>query len=204
MAQAKRLLLTTQMRVTEVCFAVGFESLGTFTTGFGRVVGLSPQRLRHLCLRHGDNPLAQVAACGVPAPASTVHGLVTAPPGVDCFALVGLFPAGLPQGLPMSCTALWAPGSFKIGPVRPGIYTLFGLGYPGARSVLDAMLTEPTELLVRRWPRPIRIEQGQRQSGTVVLALQPPANIDPPVVLAAPVLAASAQQERSEHDEVVL
>src|SRR6476660_4196704 len=43
--EAKRLLLTTERSVTDICFDVGYSSVGTFTTRFTQLVGLSPARL---------------------------------------------------------------------------------------------------------------------------------------------------------------
>jgi AraC family transcriptional regulator len=43
---ARRLLLTTDLPVTQICFLVGFESLGSFSSPFGRRFGLSPRRFR--------------------------------------------------------------------------------------------------------------------------------------------------------------
>ena len=40
--RAKRLLACDQLHVTEVCFAVGYESLGSFSTLFRTMVGYSP------------------------------------------------------------------------------------------------------------------------------------------------------------------
>src|ERR1700760_4201675 len=40
LSTAKRLLLTTSLSVTDVCFEVGYNSLGTFTTRFTQLVGL--------------------------------------------------------------------------------------------------------------------------------------------------------------------
>src|SRR4051812_28754369 len=45
-AAAKRLLLTTDMTVTDVCLELGYQSLGTFTTQFHELVGVSPGELR--------------------------------------------------------------------------------------------------------------------------------------------------------------
>ena len=42
MDRAKRLLAREQLPVTEVCFAVGYESLGTFSSRFRSLVGYSP------------------------------------------------------------------------------------------------------------------------------------------------------------------
>jgi AraC family transcriptional regulator len=46
--EAQRLLSYSDSPVTEICFAVGFESLGTFSTLFTRRVGLSPTEYRNI------------------------------------------------------------------------------------------------------------------------------------------------------------
>jgi AraC-like DNA-binding protein len=45
-ARAKELLRGSDLSVTEICAAVGFESLGSFSTLFRRVAGLSPRAYR--------------------------------------------------------------------------------------------------------------------------------------------------------------
>ncbi|MCB1040303.1 MAG: helix-turn-helix transcriptional regulator [Acidimicrobiales bacterium] len=44
--RAMALLRSTDLTVTEICFTVGCGSLGTFTTRFGELVGLSPTAYR--------------------------------------------------------------------------------------------------------------------------------------------------------------
>jgi AraC family transcriptional regulator len=44
--QARKLLVHSNASVTEVCYAVGFESLGSFSWRFRREVGMSPQQYR--------------------------------------------------------------------------------------------------------------------------------------------------------------
>jgi AraC-like DNA-binding protein len=44
--KAKRLLALGDRSVTDICFDVGFSSLGSFSTLFARKVGLSPCRFR--------------------------------------------------------------------------------------------------------------------------------------------------------------
>ncbi|MGQ0600942.1 MAG: AraC family transcriptional regulator [Anaerolineales bacterium] len=46
--KAKQLLAADQLNVTDVCLAVGFQSLGSFSTLFQRNVGRSPQQFRLL------------------------------------------------------------------------------------------------------------------------------------------------------------
>jgi AraC family transcriptional regulator len=43
---ARRLLLTTQQDITSICFAVGFESLGSFSWLFRKRFGCSPKQFR--------------------------------------------------------------------------------------------------------------------------------------------------------------
>jgi AraC-like DNA-binding protein len=44
--RAAALLRNTDRSVTEICFAVGLESVGSFTSSFRRVYGLSPSAYR--------------------------------------------------------------------------------------------------------------------------------------------------------------
>ncbi len=50
--RAQDLLRSTNLTVTEVCFAVGFSSLGSFSTRFAQIVGESPRAFQH---RYGGN-----------------------------------------------------------------------------------------------------------------------------------------------------
>ncbi len=45
---AKRLLLTSDLPVTDICSAVGYTSVGTFTSQFTELVGMTPIHLRRL------------------------------------------------------------------------------------------------------------------------------------------------------------
>jgi AraC-like DNA-binding protein len=45
-AKAKNLLRNSALSVTEICAAVGFESLGSFSTLFRKVAGVSPSAYR--------------------------------------------------------------------------------------------------------------------------------------------------------------
>ncbi|RKT79226.1 AraC-like DNA-binding protein [Terracoccus luteus] len=71
--RAMHLLRSTSMPVTEVCWAVGFASLGTFTRTFTRVVGETPTAYR------GRGPL---------------------PPTPSCFAMAWLRPSSFGEARP--------------------------------------------------------------------------------------------------------
>jgi AraC-like DNA-binding protein len=62
MERAKSLLRAGELSVTDVCFAVGFSSLGSFSTQFRRFVGESPSAYR---ARPVPPELARLPACVV-------------------------------------------------------------------------------------------------------------------------------------------
>lgn len=62
MERAKALLRSGDLSVTEVCMAVGFTSLGSFSTQFRRLVGDSPSAYRE---RAGHDQLARLPSCYV-------------------------------------------------------------------------------------------------------------------------------------------
>lgn len=60
--RAKALLRAGELSVTEVCLAVGFTSLGSFSAQFRRIVGESPTAYRR---RDGQETLARLPGCYV-------------------------------------------------------------------------------------------------------------------------------------------
>src|SRR5215475_2480583 len=73
--QAKRLLASTSLSVTEISLEVGYNSLGSFTNRFTESVGASPTRFRRMW-RDGIRPLIGTPAAQADQPA-TVTGTVT-------------------------------------------------------------------------------------------------------------------------------
>jgi AraC-like DNA-binding protein len=62
MERAKALLRTNDLSVTEICLAVGFTSLGSFSSQFRRLVGTSPTAYRE---RENHSDLARLPGCYV-------------------------------------------------------------------------------------------------------------------------------------------
>ncbi len=54
--RAKDLLRAANLSVTEICFLVGFESLGSFSSLFRRVVGQTPSAYRQASVSRGGPP----------------------------------------------------------------------------------------------------------------------------------------------------
>ena len=61
--KARELLATTDMTVTDICFAVGFESLGSFSSLFRRAVGWPPSVYRARSLEQRRSPRKYIPAC---------------------------------------------------------------------------------------------------------------------------------------------
>jgi len=63
--RACHLLRTTDLRVAEICLAVGFTSVGSFTTTFRRHVGISPSAYRRV--QAGPSQADRIPLCFVMA-----------------------------------------------------------------------------------------------------------------------------------------
>ena len=193
---AKRLLLTTSLSVTDVCFELGYASLGTFTQRFKQLVGLPPLQLRQLAEELSPAPLdslrngrRQTQAPGA-AHDRGVSGTITAPAGFAGPIFVGLFPRPVPQGRPVACTTLASPGPYQLAAVRDGRYFLRAAGLSWSQSALTCLLPG-AGLLVGVAERPVLVSGGQA-SAPVDLALRPPHAADPPILGVFPPLLVSA------------
>jgi AraC-like DNA-binding protein len=226
--QAKRLLLTTRLKVTDICFEVGYNSLGTFTRRFTDLVGVPPQRLRALARSGGLQPLMGKLRAALAAHADSgaahdggaeeerdpdaaaadgaagngkaadarpgraahgVHGRVRAPEGFRGAVFVGLFATPLPQGRPLACTVLAAPGTFHLAHPPDGKHYLFAAAAePEAEAPSEHLLFERA-LRGGAAGRLVEVASGAVEE-RVEIALRPPEPIDPPILLTFPVLLA--------------
>lgn len=193
--EAKRLLLTTGLSVTDVCFEVGYRSLGTFTTRFTQLVGVPPGRLRrvhHLPDAIGPYLEPPRHQDGEASPDRAIEaglaGRISAPGLSRGLIFVGLFPAPLPQSRPVACTLVTAPGSFHIASVPDGRYHVLSAALPFSADPL-ALLLPGSTLCVGSGSEPILV-RGGRTAGQVDLTLRPPRLTDPPLVVAPPLLLA--------------
>jgi AraC family transcriptional regulator len=127
---AKRLLLTTDMSVTNICLDVGYGSLGTFVSRFTELVGMSPRALRRIATRMEGTDLRRL-----PPPESPVEvtsrkispalaGQIVAPPGFEGVICVGLYDALLPHARPLQCAALTGSGMVEFDHLPLGQYIM--------------------------------------------------------------------------------
>lgn len=73
--RATALLRRGDLSVTEVCFAVGCASLGTFTTRFTELVGMSPGAFRRLAADAAADRADATSTASDAGPAVTVEGM---------------------------------------------------------------------------------------------------------------------------------
>jgi AraC family transcriptional regulator len=180
---AKRLLLTTSLSVTEICFAVGYDSPGTFTARFSRSVGLPPRSLRDLA-QYGPGSRRATTQLAVPVTSRPgISGYVHGPDTFTGLIVVGLFPTPIPQSRPVVCSILSKPGPYRFSVVPDGRWYLLAAGLPAAASIEDYLL--PPAMLVAVGDGPIVVQKGH-PTGNPDVWLRPPQPLDPPVLTALP------------------
>jgi AraC family transcriptional regulator len=204
---AVRLLLTTDMPVTEVCFASGYNSLGTFTRRFAEVIGVPPGRLRQGVVRAeidhrlpaGLPPLALAAAAGATVRGQLLPGelpgqetattamAATAATAATRLFFIGLFTARYPQGAPVACALLRGPGPFALRHVPDGVYHLLAAAVASPAALWQSFLGDHPDLLAGSLKTPV-VVSGGAVSGPTQLALRRPRPTDPPLLTCLPLL----------------
>lgn len=192
---AKRLLLTTDRSVTDVCFEVGYNSLGTFTTRFTQLVGLSPCNLRRLAERLSASPMGlpfDDLAPDAPAPRGElpgrfVTGRVSSPVSFEGVIFVGLFRRQIPEGPPVSGTLLSRPGPFRIGPVAEDRYYALAAAFANAKDPMALLLPSPQSMSVGTC-QPLTFEKNGVERSYAEIRLRPLQTTDPPILIALPYL----------------
>jgi len=190
---AKRMLLTTDLTVSDIVCSVGYNSVGTFTSRFTRAVGMSPTQYRDPAVSRllvaASHDFARLPELGEmleagrnrPRPGqwtTSVHGALDIPEAVGrADVMVGVFSEATPQGAPVAFEALSARGrtEFEISGVPCGAHHLIAVAMPhGARSADAPVLTAVTR-------RPAKVVAGLNTY--VSLPLEPATETDPPVAV---------------------
>lgn len=190
--EAKRLLLTTSLTVSDVVCSVGYSSVGTFTTRFTKAVGMTPTQYREpevgemlvaLSPSYQRLPPARlVCAASRYAESSrssrgVIHGRVEFPAGAGpANVLVGVFADTVPQSGPVAFTGLMNTMSANIE-IR---------GVPDGNWVLIALAEHPFAAPSARFSiatvrRPVAIRSGRPVY--VPLMMRPPLPIDAPIAI---------------------
>ncbi len=187
---ARRLLLTTPLSVTDICFEVGYTSIGSFTSRFTHLVGLPPRLLRQRA--HAFEPLPAEPAEFYPTTSSDIQmknallGHISTPATFRGTIYVGLFTSPIPQGKPVRCTTLSSPGLYLLHGMADGVYYLRAAAFPVAAD-LHSSLLPGEKMLLGNNASPLVIHHGH-VSGDPNLVLHSPRLTDPPLVMGLPLL----------------
>jgi AraC family transcriptional regulator len=176
MEAAKRMLMMTELTITDVCFETGYSSLGTFTRRFAEIVGVPPSRFRRLL----DKPHWGTAPARCPGSGASIVGLVRVPANFTGRVFVGAFPDPIPHGRPAGCSILSTPvDSFRLDEIPSGSYYVAGVGIAQLSGTPEGLLHENV-LRARFGPINARC-------GTVVLEqpliLRPAEMTDAPILI---------------------
>jgi len=179
--QAKRMLVTSSMSVAGVSCAVGYGSLGSFTTHFTDSVGISPSRFRRASQQGALTP------CALPPdspPEGAATGTVRLPDGyARARVYVGIFDTPIVQRQPQS--AAW----LDVTSQRTHEYWLPRL--PEGRWFLHAVAVADTDE-PEPWTRRHLLVGGGGQVRSTLggISLRPRCQADLPALLALPELEA--------------
>jgi AraC-like DNA-binding protein len=188
--EAKRMLLNTAMTVTDISFAVGFNSLGSFSNHFTDSVGISPGRFRRIAKTEGlglqRTPMASSYTD------STVTGTITFPKGfAGARVFLGAFDTPIVQRQPAAAvvvepTDTSEPVFFRLAGVPRGRWHL------RAVAVADTSDPEP-------WTRRTLLIGGcglnaMADARCAPIELRPKQPTDLPILLALPELESSIEE----------
>jgi AraC family transcriptional regulator len=126
MAEATRLLAYSRASVTDICMQIGYSSLGTFTSQFTRLVGVSPGRFRRAVATFAGRSFNEVLAGLGPqmpragtGPGDRFGGRRT---GRRCPGRGRALSSGIPQQPPLACAVVQVPGFAVFGDPPDGVY----------------------------------------------------------------------------------
>jgi AraC family transcriptional regulator len=188
MEAAKRKLLETEHSITEICFDLGYKSLGSFTTRFSATVGMSPIAFRawgtHLAEMPIDVALAQ--AFDAPQPCGPLLGEVHGAPTADAFVWIGAFTKGIPQRRPAAGTLRRGDGQFSAPAPPDGRYDILCAAIAPTKDWRRYMFLGDHVRVATTGTVTIR---GGVCSCAIELHLRPLRSTDPPILAPLPLLA---------------
>ena len=179
---ARTLLLHTRRKVIDICYDVGYSSVGTFTRRFTGCFGVSPQQFRALAqsTQHAihDHHSGNEPRAGHPA-GTSFSGRVMVPDGFRGIVCVGLFATPIPQSKPLACTVAAPNGEYRMQDVPQGNLFLFALGLELPIQRQDCFCHDSA---LRAGGQSVRV-CGESIMGDTDLFLRPPLPTDTPILL---------------------
>jgi AraC-like DNA-binding protein len=185
--RAKELLIKTERSITDICFDVGYGSLGTFTTRFKAVVGATPKAFRRLSRVLGGMRLSDLrpflnSPINRPACTAVLTGTIDQSPSFDGVVFLGLFGNPIPEGEPAACSLARSNQTFEISIPGAGPWHLMAVAAPWTADGASLLTFEG---FARGKAGPI-IAKGGIWSGKCKVTLGASQFCDPPILTAIP------------------
>lgn len=184
MQRAKELLSTTADSAASVGAAVGYQSVGTFTTQFTRLTGISPGRFRDLARR-----ATGLAVSDVLATLPTVHCpklRLIAQHAIDLTPMahvVGFFSEAIPRGTPRGFALLDESLTTRVeNRGADGTYMVLAFAIPRSAPLID-LATGSSDLLIAGCHASLSMANPP-----IVLKFRSADLGDPPLLSAAPLI----------------
>jgi AraC-like DNA-binding protein len=195
---AKRLLISTNLPITEICFEVGYNSLGTFTSRFNQLVGLSPSAFRRLTrnvlsTRLSDLSTLLLESADLPTRSRHICGTVCSS-GCDGLIFLAMFPRAIPEGVPAVCALTSYHGPYSLPDPGHGVWHIFAVEVPWTAAGMQLVTLDG---LRRGRSGPIRVDDDG-WSGDSRIELTSARILDPPVLSAIPVLLSRLFADRAQ------
>jgi len=189
--KAKQLLLTTSLSVTDICFEVGYNSLGTFVTRFTQLVGASPRALRDAardgaCREANSRAGARQSTKPERVSGPCVYGEVRAANDSTGMVFVGMFEKPIPQGRPIAGMLLASPGLYWLAIPASGRYSVFAAAQRKHTRIWDSLASGNSTLSVGCGDLEVDVQSSA--DFRVDISLRPLATTDPPLLIALPLL----------------
>ncbi|MGH3313473.1 MAG: helix-turn-helix transcriptional regulator [Streptomyces sp.] len=181
--EAKILLVSTSLNVSDIGAQVGYSSTGSFTRRFSESVGCSPTQYRHKAL--GNMPqrpprISLVPDETQPDSVGSISGTVSDPYRTDSGIYIGVFESPILERSPAAGATIAHSGQFRITGVPQGNWYVHAVAQgplPGDSPTADPMLVDTAG--------PVTIGPGA--DPVVQMTLRPLGWANPPVLFALPV-----------------
>lgn len=185
---AKELLLTTPASITEICFEAGYTSLGTFSTRFKKLVGVSPATFRDLpdivVDMDFDHAVVDFNPSAIHA-RGKITGTMSFPADQKASIFIGVYPARLAVDRPITGRMLTEPGDFELTNVPYGTWVVMSAALPAIVDPIHHLI--PKGALMVSAAGPFNLFPGD-EDVHVHLNYVKPKTIHAPVVIALPTL----------------
>jgi AraC family transcriptional regulator len=178
---ARTLLLHTHSKVIDICYDVGYSSVGTFTSTFTGSFGVSPRQFRALAqsARHAIRHQQSLPAPHAKFAGRDFSGHVMTPSNFKGIVCVGLFSAPIPQSKPLACAIAAPNGDYHMQDAPMGKSFLFALGMELPIQARDCFCHDS---VLRAGGQALRVSEHD-VSGDTDLILRAPLPTDPPILL---------------------